>query len=73
MPKKAAAGSGYIRITGLVPDKLAIEVEETRAKLRAHGVRASNSAIIEVALLELLSRRDLAEVLRRHGAKARRD
>lgn len=26
----------------------------------------------EIALLELLSRRDLAHVLRRHGAKARR-
>jgi len=72
MPKRAPAGSGYIRITGLVPNELAIQVEETRAKLRAHGVRASTSAIIEIALRELLSKADLAAILRRHGAKARR-
>jgi len=37
------------------------------------GVRASASAIIEVALLEVLGWRDLAEVRRRRGSKARRD
>lgn len=31
------------------------------------------NAIIEVALLGVLNRRDLADGLRRHGAKARRE
>ena len=74
MPKKRAdSGSAFIRVTGLVPNDLANQVETTRARLRGQGVRASTSAIIEVALLELLGRRDIAEVLKRHGAKARRD
>lgn len=71
--KRADPESDYIRITGLVPIELAVRVDEVRARLRAGGTRVSNSAIIEVALLELLARRDLPEVLRRHGAKARRD
>lgn len=53
--------------------ELPVKVDEVSAKLRAQDVRASASAIIEVALLGLLGRRDLADVLRRHGAKARRD
>lgn len=74
MPKKKAdLGPGYTRITGLVPNELATRVDEVRARLRAQGVRVSTSATIEIALLELLGRRDLADVLRRHGAKARRD
>lgn len=74
MPKKGAdSRSDYIRVTGLVPTELAVRVDEVRARLRAQGVRVSNSAVIEVALVELLGRRDLADVLRRHGAKARRD
>jgi hypothetical protein len=48
-------------------------VDEARAKLRRDGESVSASAIVEVALEELLNRRDLADVLRRHGAKARRD
>lgn len=74
MPKKKAdPSSAYIRVTGLVPNELATRVDEVRARLRSLGVRVSNSAVIEVALLELLGRRDLADVLRKHGARARRD
>jgi hypothetical protein len=71
--KKIPSGSDYTRITGLVPSDLAVRVDEARARLRGQGVRTSASAVIEVALVELLGRRDLADVLRRHGAKARRD
>lgn len=72
MSKKRADSQEFTRITGLVPSGLAVRVDEVRARLRALGLRVSTSAVIEIALLEFLGRRDLAEVLRRHGAKARR-
>lgn len=74
MPTRKATGSpSYARIVSLIPDELAIELELAKANLRAAGVKLSSSAIVEVALRELLKQRDLAAILRRHGAKARRD
>lgn len=75
MPKLPAARpkSRYSRVTALIPEELAVEVEHARARLRAAGARVSLSALIEIALRELLKQRDVSDVLRRHGAKARRD
>jgi hypothetical protein len=73
MPKKRAdLAPDYVRITGLVPNEVAVQIDEARARLRGQGVRTSASALIEIALLELLGRRDLAEVLHRRGATVRR-
>jgi hypothetical protein len=48
-------------------------MDEARAALKRHGIRASVSMFVEIALRELLGRRDLTEVMRRHKATARRD
>ena len=55
------------RVVALLPDDLAKDVRTTRAQ---HGV--SISALVEASLRELLRRSDLTEVLKRHGAVARR-
>lgn len=61
------------RVQGLVDTEVTIQVDETRARLKRQGVHVSLSMFIEIALRELLARKDLADVLRRHKAKLRRD
>ena len=51
-------------------ERLPDEIQKLRKK---HGIRISTSGLVEIALRELLARRDLPDLLRKRGAKARRD
>lgn len=54
-------------------EPVAVELAQALVSLRHKGVRVSQSALIEVAIQELLNRRDLPELLRRYGARAKRE
>ena len=60
------------RVAALLPGALLADVDRFRANMREKGQRVSFSAVVEVALRELIGRRDASDVLRRRGAKARR-
>ena len=55
-----------------LPKGVLLDAERALFRLREADQRVSLSAFVEVAIRELLARADLAAVLRRHGAKARR-
>jgi hypothetical protein len=61
------------RMNARLPTELAARVDAVRARLRGEGLVVSPGSIAEVALEERLRQRDTAAILRRHGAKARRD
>ena len=63
----------YTRVNAYVQTELVARIDETLGRLRRDGLSVSYSALVQIALAELLERRDLASILRRHGAKARRD
>jgi hypothetical protein len=73
MPKKPPESPATARVNAIVSLDTAARIDEARAALKRHGVFVSQGALVEVAILELLGRRDLADVLRKHGATARRD
>jgi hypothetical protein len=73
MAKKGPQLPPTARVQALVDTDVAIRVEEALAALKRHGVYASQSMFVEIALRELLARKDLPEVMRRHKATARRD
>jgi len=60
------------RVSFSLPESLAIAIEEARLDLRRRGVRCSASGFAEIALRELLGRRDLVETITRYDAKLRR-
>jgi hypothetical protein len=60
------------RINAVLPAELVARISEARARLRMQGIPVSASSFVEVAATELLARRDLAEVLKRRGATAKR-
>jgi hypothetical protein len=55
-----------------LPKSVLSDAEAVLFRLRQAGQKVSFSAYVEVALKELGERRDLAEVLARHDARARR-
>jgi hypothetical protein len=61
------------RVQALVDTDVAIRMQEVLAALKRHGVHASTSVFVEIAIRELLARRDLPDIMRRHKATARRD
>lgn len=61
------------RVSVLLPPPLLADCDYARAGVRKKGQRVSFSGLVEIALRELIGRRDLSDVLRKHGAKARRD
>jgi Arc/MetJ-type ribon-helix-helix transcriptional regulator len=61
------------RLQSLVDLNIAARMDEARAALKRGGIFVSVSMFVEIALRELLTRRDLPEVMRRHKATARRD
>jgi len=69
MPEK---GSVTERVGVILSADLLADCDRIRAELRRQGRRVSFSGLVDTALRELLSRRDLADILKRHGAKARR-
>jgi len=69
---KSKATPARNRVTALLSDEMIVEIKRAMARLAQDKVRVSLSSLIDVALKELLSRRDLSETLRRHGAAARR-
>jgi len=72
MAEKPKPRASVARLNLIVGLDTSARVDEARAALKRKGIFVSASAIYEVAALELLKRGDIAEVLRRHGAKARR-
>lgn len=73
MPKKPPQAPVVARLNArLTVDTLA-RLDEARAALKRQNVWVSAASFVEVALIELLNRRDLADVLRKHGASARRE
>jgi len=70
---KVPEPGAYARLHAIIGRETAALVDEARAALKRQGIHVSNSSFVDVALLELLGRRDLADVLRKHGATARRD
>ena len=73
MAEKRKDKPSAARLNLVVALESAARVNEAKAGLQRKGVFVSQSAIYEVGALELLKRSDLADVLRRHGARARRD
>lgn len=64
----------WSRVNAYVDRDLAEKAADVIANLRKkHGIRVSMSHLVDIALRELLSRRDLPDVLDRHKAKPRRD
>jgi hypothetical protein len=61
------------RVGVLLSSDLLADCDRVRAEQRKKGHRVSFSGLVEIALRELANRRDLSDILRRHGAKARRD
>ena len=73
MPKRYPPTPAFTRVNARIPTKLVLEIDEARTRLRRDGVGVSYASFVEVAVKELLARGDLAAILRKHGAKARRD
>ena len=73
MAEKRRGTPVWARLNLIVGVETTAKVDEARAALKRLGVFVSISSLFEIAVLELLKRRDVAEVLRKHGAKARRD
>lgn len=69
MPEKTI---GTERVGVILSADLLADCDRVRADLRRQGRRVSFSGLVDTALRELLSRRDLGAILERHGAKARR-
>jgi hypothetical protein len=64
--------SAYTDLHVYLPVELHLRVSEAKLRLLREGVRVSYASLIEVGLEELLRNRDLASILRKHGASARR-
>jgi hypothetical protein len=74
MAKKLPETPSSTRLNIRVAKETAIAVEEALVALKRHdGVYCSLSMFSEIAMKELLKRRDLPEVMRKHHARARRD
>jgi hypothetical protein len=73
MAEKRTERPALARFNLLLTLDTSAKMDEARGALKRKGVFVSLSGLIEIAVLELLKRPDLAAVLRRHGAKARRD
>lgn len=73
MPKKARETPSYTRVNAIVSLDTAARLDEARATLKRQGVWVSMSAFVEIAIEELLARHDLPVIMRKHGARARRD
>jgi hypothetical protein len=61
------------RVGVLLSADLRADCDRVRAEQRKKGIKISFSGLVEIALRELSNRRDLSDVLRKHGARARRD
>jgi hypothetical protein len=64
--------SVYTDLHVYLPVELHIRVTEAKLRLLREGIKVSYASLIEVGLEELLRIRDIAAVLRKHGASARR-
>jgi hypothetical protein len=72
MPRKAPKTPATARLNVIVAADMAADIDEARAGLKRLGVSVSISSLVEIAVTELLKRRDLAAIMRRYGATARR-
>jgi hypothetical protein len=62
----------YTDLHVYMPVSLHLRVSEAKLRLLREGIKVSYASLMEVGLEELLRNRDLASVLRKHGASARR-
>jgi hypothetical protein len=58
--------------TIMLSDATVLKARRAALDVTEKGVETTLSGLCEIALLELLARKDLVEVLRRHEAKLRR-
>lgn len=72
MAKRDSGAPAFTRINAVLPTSLVVRVDELRTRMRRDGQAVSYSAIVEVALAELLKARDPGAILRAAGAKAKR-
>jgi len=70
--RKPEAAPPKGKINAVLPVELIAQIEEAMAASRRQGVRLNKSKFVEIAAVELLSRRDLADVLKKRGATAKR-
>lgn len=73
MADKRKETPAWARLNLIVTLETSAKLDEARAALKRKGVFVSLSGLFEIAVLELLNQRDLAAILRKHGARARRD
>jgi len=73
MPRKPRESTARGRLNVIVDLDVSADLDAARADLKRDGVAVSISSLVEVAIKEFLKRRDLAEVLRKHHATARRE
>ena len=71
-PERVKAASVVERRAVSLPSDLMLQADAALFDLRKQSRRISFSALVEVALRELLARADLGGTLQRHGAAARR-
>jgi hypothetical protein len=72
--KKAAAPPplDLVRTNVVVPRDLSLDVDEKLLELKRAGAPLSWSGLVEIAVRELLDRRDLVRVVGRYGLGLRR-
>ncbi len=73
MAKKEAETPSTTRVQALVDTEVANRMHDVRAALRRESVHVSVSHFVEIALREILKRPDIAQVMRKYKATARRD
>lgn len=73
MAKKARETPAMARLQSLVALETSARMDEARAALKRAGIFVSASMFVEIAIRELLARRDLPDVMLKHKATARRD
>ena len=72
MDQKAGSLDYLRRLTVNLPESVLIEVDEAILEMRKQGQRVSFSGMVEIALRELLERNNVASILRKYHAAARR-
>jgi hypothetical protein len=71
--KKPGAGGWFTASRPILPWDLYEEAQDALLDLKRTGNGTSWSGLVEVALRELLKRKDLTSVVRRYGIGPRRD
>jgi hypothetical protein len=69
----AKDGQTYLRRVSMnLPEAQLIDLQELALKMRRNGTQVSLSALVEVAIKELVTRENVISMIRKLGAGARR-